>query len=140
MATRDNIHDYRDIIDLPHHVSNKHPQMPLMDRAAQFAPFAALTGHKVAIQETQRLTTKKKMLDENQKETIDRQLQIIIQKLKTRPLVKIVYFQQDLKKAGGKYLEITSRVIKIDEYSRRIILVDGQKIKIEDIYTIEIIK
>ena len=78
MANKNNIHDYSDIIDQPHHVSKVHQPMTMFERAAQFAPFAALTGHKDAIKETERLTTNKKILDENQIEIINRKLQLIV--------------------------------------------------------------
>lgn len=140
MANKNNIHDYSDIIDQPHHVSKVHPAMTMFERAAQFAPFAALTGHKEAIKETERLTTAKKILDENQIEMINRKLQLIISNLQLQPVIKVVYFQKDLRKNGGKYIEKSGVVKKIDEYSKKIVLVDGTKIDIEDIYGIEIVK
>lgn len=140
MANKNNIHDYSDIINQPHHVSKVHPAMTMYERAAQFAPFAALTGHKDAIKETERLTTNKKILDENQIEIINQKLQLIITNIQLQPEIKIVYFQKDLRKVGGKYIEKNGKVKKIDEYTKKMILVDGTRINIEDIYAIEIIK
>lgn len=140
MANKNNIHDYSDIINQPHHVSKVHPTMTMYERAAQFAPFAALTGHKDAIKETERLTTNKKILDENQIEIINQKLQLIITNIQLQPEIKIVYFQKDLRKVGGKYIEKNGKVKKIDEYTKKMILVDGTRINIEDIYAIEIIK
>lgn len=140
MANKNNIHDYSDIINQPHHVSKVYPAMTMYERAAQFAPFAALTGHKDAIKETERLTTNKKILDENQIEIINQKLQLIITNIQLQPEIKIVYFQKDLRKAGGKYIEKNGKVKKIDEYTKKMILVDGTRINIEDIYGIEIVK
>ena len=86
-----NIHDYQDIINLPHHISIKHPQMSLEDRAAQFAPFAALTGHKDSIKETERLTAQRKILDEDRIAIINFRLQQLLKHLTEAPLIKITY-------------------------------------------------
>lgn len=140
MVNKNNIHDYSDIIDQPHHVSKVHQPMTMFERAAQFAPFAALTGHKDAIKETECLTTNKKILDENQIEIINRKLQLIVNNIHLQPTVKIVYFQKDLRKTGGKYIEKIEKVKKIDEYTKKVVLIDGTKINIDDIYIIEIMK
>lgn len=134
-----NIHNYDDIIALPHHVSKKHPQMSLEDRAAQFAPFAALTGHKESIKEIARITDLKKILDENQIETINLELQHIQEQIKNAPLVKVTYFISDDKKDGGKYVTKTAYIKKIDEYQNLLILEDNLKIKIVDIYCIKML-
>ncbi|WP_296877066.1 YolD-like family protein [Thomasclavelia sp.] len=128
---------YDDIINLPHHVSTKHPRMSNYDRAAQFAPFAALTGHQEAIKETARITEKKKELDENQRELINYQLSILTTKIKSKPEVQITYFQADLKKAGGKYITIKTKIEKIDEFKRQLQLVDGTIIAFDDLFSIE---
>ena len=101
-----NIHDYQDIINLPHHISIKHPQMSLEDRAAQFAPFAALTGHKDSIKETERLTAQRKILDEDRIAIINFRLQQLLKHLTEAPLIKITYFEADQKKSGGQYIAI----------------------------------
>ena len=93
-----NIHDYQDIINLPHHISIKHPQMSLEDRAAQFAPFAALTGHKDSIKETERLTAQRKILDEDRIAIINFRLQQLLKHLTEAPLIKITYFEAVSKK------------------------------------------
>ena len=130
MATIKNIHDYSDIINLPYKKSKKYKHMSQKDRAAQFAPFAALTGHKQLIQETQRLT-----------EPDEIKLSILNQKLlyfiETKEKVKITYFKKDQKKSGGDYLMIIQRIKKIDLIYKTITLQNGQIIKIEDIYEIE---
>lgn len=129
---------YEDIIHLPHHVSTKHPQMALIDRAAQFSPFAALTGHGAAIQETARLTDKRIELDENQKEQLDFQMQILQQKLSEQPQIIVTYFCPDEKKSGGAYKNTSGIVKKIDSYQQEIVLLDGRHIPISDIYELEI--
>lgn len=127
---------YEDIIDLPHHVSDHHPQMPEGDRAAQFAPFAALTGYGSAIKETERLTEKEIELDEEEKIILDRRLEYIKKHLPERPEVTIVYFEPDSKKSGGAYLEICEKIRKIDASRRILILTDGREIKIDHIVEI----
>lgn len=129
---------YQDIIDLPYQKSTRHPYMARIDRAAQFAPFAALTGHKEAIKETARITEEKRILDENKKFILNNNLQTIISKIDQQPLIKVVYFQEDKTKQGGQYLTIINQIKKVDEYNRVIILVDSSKIKIDDIYEIEL--
>lgn len=96
-----NKHQYDDIIDLPHPVSPRHPQMPHADRAAQFSPFAALTGHEAAIQETARLTDAFVELDEDRKEELDEQLRLIRDNQTQRPEIEATCFRPDRKKAGG---------------------------------------
>lgn len=130
---------YEDIIDLPHHVSPTRPQMSLHDRAAQFSPFAALTGHQEAVHETQRLTLEKRELDENQKVVINEKLQKLLERVAELPEVRITYFEPDRKKEGGSYPEIHGNVKKIDEIMRQIYLTDGTVIGIEDIVDIEIL-
>lgn len=129
-------HKYDDIINLPHHVSKKHPQMPLLSRAAQFSSFAALTGHDAAIQETARLTESFIELDENKKEQLDGQLQLIRENLGQKPECEIVYFQPDEKKDGGAYVTIRGRIKKIDEYTHQIIFADGTALPIGHIFSI----
>jgi len=121
-------HRYDDIIDLPHHVSRKHPQMPLLDRAAQFAPFAALTGHEAAIKETARLTEEEIELDENSKELLDFRLQQLREHLSEHPEVTVTYFKPDEKKSGGIYETVTGVVKKVDEYAGELVFSDGKRI------------
>ena len=127
---------YEDIINLPHHVSSKHPQMSLYERSAQFAPYAALTGHGDAIKETGRLTTDRLELDEEEKEILDRKMYIIQENLQNRHKIRFTYFIPDLKKDGGKYVEYTGIVKKIDTYKNVIIFEDKTEIKINEIVDI----
>ena len=131
MATIKNIHDYSDIINLSY---KKYKHMSQKNRAAQFAPFAALTGHKQLIQETQRLTEDKKELDENKKSILNQKLLYFIE---TKEKIKITYFKKDQKKSGGDYLTTIQRIKKIDSIYQTITLQNGQIIKMEDIYEIE---
>lgn len=131
-----NEHKYDDIIDLPRHVSARHPQMPLSDRAAQFSPFAALTGHEAAIKETARLTDAFVELDEDRKEELDEQLQMLKENQSQRPEIEVTYFQPDLKKAGGTYMTIRGRVKKVDEYNHQLIFADGTVLSMDNLYSI----
>lgn len=124
---------YEDIINLPHHVSKTRPQMPMSDRAAQFAPFAALTGYDSAIKETGRLTDKRIELDEEALTALSMKLQFLMDAIDEEPEVEITYFKPDERKAGGAYLKITGIVKKLDEYERVLVLISGQKIKLDDI-------
>ena len=108
--------------------------MSQKDRAAQFAPFAALTGHKQLIQETQKLTEDKKELDENKKSILNQKLLYFIE---TKEKIKITYFKKNQKKSGGDYLTTIQRIKKIDSIYQTITLQNGQIIKMEDIYEIE---
>lgn len=129
---------YDDIINLPHHVSASRPQMPLRDRAAQFAPFSALSGFGAAIAETGRLTDKRIELDEYEKAVVNDQLNVILERIKDRPVVTLTFFRPDEKKAGGAYVTVTEAVKKIDEYERLVVMADGRKIPIDDIVEIDI--
>ncbi|MBT9815109.1 hypothetical protein GPK27_06565 [Catenibacterium mitsuokai] len=139
MKKKNDIHNYEDIINVPRHISKVHPRMSNEDRAAQFAPFAALTGHKEAISETERITEKRKILDENQKEIIDRKLLFILENIKEHIFVKIIYFVEDNKKEGGSYVTIEGNVKKIDEFENTITLLENFKINITDIFNIDIL-
>ena len=126
-------HKYDDIINLPHHVSKKHPQMSLHDRAAQFSPFAALTGHKAAINETARLTDEKQILSEDVIAKLNEQLNLIKENISTDPIVTITYFVPDDRKSGGAYISNTGVVKKINEYNHTVVLTDKTVIPIEQI-------
>lgn len=128
---------YADIINLPHHVSSKHPQMSISDRAAQFSPFAALTGHEEAIKETARLTDERIELDEDRKHRLNEKLQTILRTNEKYPKVSVLYFVPDTKKTGGSYARYTGRIKKIDEYEKILVMTDGTKIEIDQIYEIE---
>ena len=130
-------HLYDDIINMPHHVSTRHPQMPIIDRAAQFSPFAALTGYDAAIAETARLTEEKRELSEEQKQIISRQLHELKARLKTDPSVTVVFFQADGRKSGGSYETITGIAKKVDEYLGALEMSNGIVIPFKDIMSLE---
>jgi hypothetical protein len=129
---------YDDIIHLPHHVSTTHPHMAAIDRAAQFSPFAALTGYDAAIKETARLTDKRVELDEAMKEALSNKLQMVADRLKERPEIAITYFQPDGKKNGGAYVTVINTVKKIDVYERIVVMTDGKVIPVDEIISIDI--
>ena len=128
---------YQDIIHLPHHVSQKRPQMSMLDRAAQFSPFAALTGYEEAIHETGRLTDRKIDLSEEEKESLDRKQQFLLEKLHEQPALTITYFVPDAKKPGGAYVTKSGNLKKIDQMERWMLFTDGTKIPLPDIIDIE---
>ncbi len=128
MTMADNSSDsrtkYADIIDMPRHTSTKHAQMSLHDRAAQFSPFAALTGYGDMVDEEARLTQNLIDIDEQTRVTIDRKLAVLTDELSkgTHPAVSITYFVPDNKKAGGSYVTSTEKIKKIDTIERKLIL------------------
>ena len=148
---------YSDIINLPHHISLDRQAMSIADRAAQFSPFAALTGFEGAINETARRTDCRIELDETEKETLDERIRVLqilterpdqIERLKQREgherkeipekndsqlEVEILFFQPDEEKAGGSYLTVKGCLKKIDRYERTLVLQDGTRIAIEEI-------
>lgn len=128
---------YDDIIDLPHHVSQTHPHMPVSDRAAQFSPFAALTGYDTAIRETARLTDEKIELDESRKTVLNEKLLLLQEHLKERPVAIITFFKPDERKAGGSYVTVSGNIKKIDTYESMVILADGTRVPVDDIIAIE---
>lgn len=129
--------EYADIIHLPHYVSKTRPQMAVCDRAAQFSPFAALTGYDSAIKETGRLTDSFIELDDNKKSILNEKLQVIRERIKEKQELTITYFQPDDRKKGGAYVEITGYVKKIDTYMQCIVMMNGIKIPMNCIYEIE---
>ena len=130
------MHKYDDIIDLPHHQSKERPRMSLHDRAAQFAPFAALTGHEAAIAETARITDMKKILDETAIADINDKLYEISKHLEEKWKVSITYFVPDNRKEGGAYVTDVGTVKKIDQIERMILMDSGVKIAMEDLISI----
>ena len=144
---------YADILFLPHPVSKKHPPMDRGVRAAQFSPFAALTGYEEAIQETGRLTDRFVELEEYERSLLDQALQQLKQRLQERqqqlhqhehqdpqqrsdsewPMVVITYFRPDARKEGGSYVQISGAVRRIDEYKRALIMADGQEIMLDQV-------
>ena len=128
--------EYDDIIGLPHHVSSTRPHMPMLDRAAQFQPFRALTGYEDAVQETARYTDEKVELTEDEKALLDMELQRLSDDIASRPQVTLTCFRPDKKKSGGAYVTTTGRLKKIDDIEGALILVSGERIVIEDIIEI----
>jgi hypothetical protein len=127
---------YDDIIHLPHPISATRPQMPLANRAAQFSPFAALTGYDAAIEETARFTAERKTLDENAMAVLDMKLGILKDMISDRPEVAVTYFQKDKKKDGGAYVTVVGTAKKIDDYEGLLVLVNGEKRPLADILDI----
>ena len=129
--------DYDDIINLPHHQSKNHPHMSLYDRAAQFAPFAALTGYDDAVKEARRLTDSKPELEENQLEELDQKLADLMTRIEEHPEVTITYFEPDDRKEGGAYVTCVGKIKKIDSYMRQLIFEDGKEINFDNVIDIE---
>lgn len=123
---------YDDIILLPHHVSRNHPQMPHRDRAAQFAPFAALTGYEASVGETARLSVERRELDAQEAAELNRRLTDLAARLKDRPEVTIEYFAPDDRKAGGAYVTVTGRMRHIS-VAKMTLVMDGTEIPMEDV-------
>ena len=128
---------YDEIMGLPHHVSKTRPQMPMSDRAAQFAPFAALTGYDAAIKETGRLTDERIELDVEALSALDMKYQLLMEALDEAPEVTITYFRPDERKAGGKYVSATGAVKKVDDFERQITMQDGTRIPMDDVLSID---
>lgn len=130
-------HTYDDIINLPHHVSESHPPMSYHDRAAQFSPFAALSGFEGAVKETARLTEQKLELDEGEKMLLDEKLQLIRLMLPERPFITVTWFVPDERKKGGSYQTVSGRVKKLDWVQGYLVFEDGKRVKTEDILWVE---
>ncbi len=111
--------------------------MPMLDRAAQFQPFRALTGYEDAVQETARLTDEKIELTEDEKAILDMRLQKLLDEISSQPKVTLTYFRPDKRKAGGAYVCVTSQLKKIDDFEGTLILMGGERILIEDIVDIQ---
>ncbi len=128
---------YDAILHLPHHVSEKHPPIPMEERAAQFSPYAALTGFGAVINETRRLTDPRQILSEETLAQLNRQHQLLLEHLPERPEITVTYFQPDGRKEGGAYLTLTGRVKKVDTYELRLVLEDGNVIAMENIMAMD---
>ena len=131
------IEDYSDIINLPHHVSHNHPQMPMEARAAQFAPFAALTGYDAVIHETARQTDKQVELEEYDNERLNRIFSELMDSLEEHPVVTVSYFKPDEHKAGGAYMTVSGKLKKIDTYEQIMKMEDGTVIPIGSIMDLQ---
>ena len=128
---------YEDIVNLPPHISKRHPQPSMMDRAARFAPFAAITGYEEMVLEEARVTEERVDLDEGALSLLNEKLNMIREFLDEEPEVTITYFEPDKKKSGGAYISITGIVKRIDEYEHLVIMRDGAKIFIDSIYDLQ---
>lgn len=131
---------YDDIIEMKHFVSKRYPQMSMRDRAAQFSPFAALTGYDDAIKEAARLTDRKVDLDDDMLQKLDEEMDMVRNSLSRGERIKIhvTYFEKDLKKDGGRYLDLYEEVKRIDEFRNVVVFMDGSVILIKDIMDIKI--
>lgn len=134
---KNGINNYEDIINMPHHQSASRPHMSLLDRAAQFAPFAALTGHSAAIKETSRYTEDKISLEESDIELLNARIAYICERIESSPYISVTYFLPDPKKAGGVYVTAENNVKKIDRFQKKIILNDQTEIPFDDILRID---
>lgn len=128
---------YHDIITLPHPVSTRHPRMPATGRAAQFAPFAALTGYDAAIRESARLTDRNPELTEEEKALLDCRQQLLLESARTRPEITVLYFKADARKEGGACVTVTGRFQTIDPVHRQLVLTDKTRLALEDILALE---
>ena len=128
---------YDDMIYMQNPTPTCKPRMSLYERAAQFSPFAALTGYEDAVEETARLTDTRLELSEDMKTILNEKMQMIVDNLNSEPIVTITYFVPDKKKSGGAYVDVTGVVKEIDEYERCIVMTDKKKIPIEQIRAIE---
>ncbi|MBQ7732347.1 MAG: hypothetical protein IJT68_10975 [Lentisphaeria bacterium] len=128
---------YEDILHLPHHVSKERPHMSLLDRAAQFSPFAALVGYEDFIDETARLTTPERELDEAEKAELDRRVGILAAHLGEKPVVTVEYFVPDTLKSGGAYRTCTGALVRISPVRKTLTLADGTSIRFKDVVGIE---
>lgn len=129
---------YDDMLDLPHHTSPRHPRMSLRDRAAQFAPFSALTGYDDVIDETARLTDGRIELSEDARALLDVKQRLLQRWIGERPRITVVHFVADQRKNGGAYRSFTGNLLRIDETEREMVFADGTRIKTNDV--IEIIE
>lgn len=136
MQNKQGSHRYDDIINLPHPEPRNHRRMSMIDRAAQFSPFAALSGYDAAVKETARLTNERMELDEDSKARLNEQIQYVLEHLSEEPEIVITYFLPDQKKAGGSYVDATGIIKKIDDYEQLIIFRDGTKIPVNDVVAI----
>jgi len=130
-------HKYDDIINLPHYRSAKRAGMSMIDRGAQFSPFAALTGYEEAIQETARRTGSRIELTEGEQLRLNETIQDLLERIGEQPEILITRFVEDLRKDGGEYVTIRGRLRKIDPYGRGLILADGGLIPFGDILELE---
>lgn len=128
---------YEDIVDLPHPVAKNRARMSMIDRAAQFSPFSALSGYDAAIRETARLTEEMSLLDDDSKVILDRKLRTIMEQPVGKREAVITYFQPDDKKSGGAYVSVSGEIKKLDDALRAVYMKDGTKIAVDAIVDVE---
>lgn len=128
---------YGDIIDLDAPTSTRHKRMPVSDRAAQFAPFAALTGYGEVIDETGRTTDSRRILSEDMRELLDLKQRMLCELIDEQPAVSVTYFVSDKRKSGGRYKTVTGTLGRVDAYGQRLIFTDGTEISVDDIVDID---
>ncbi len=128
---------YKDMLELPHHVSRQHSPMPRSNRAAQFAPFAALTGYESLLVETARVTEPRRELSEASRAQLDARLQFLLAHLGESPVVEIEHFVPDATKAGGQYVRSRGQLVRISSEQRQLLLADGTSIALADIVSLE---
>lgn len=128
---------YDDILELSYPRPSARRRMTNLERAAQFSPFAALTGYDAAVRETARLTDTKAEMTEDEKELLDAKLQLLAAHVEEEPTVSVVYFSPDKRKAGGAYLELVDRVVKIDVMDGEVSFAGGARIPVGDIRSID---
>ena len=127
---------YDDIIGMPHHTSPRHPRMSMRDRAAQFAPFSALTGYGDVVDETARLTDGRIVLTEDAKALLDFKQRLLLERIDTRPEITVTYFVKDGKKSGGSYQTVRGRLLRIDSVEKTLVLEGGRRIDAQDVIAI----
>ena len=131
---------YDDIIDLPHHISVNHAPMPARDRAAQFSPFAALTGYEELIDETGRETAPRRVPDERRRNELDSAMTCLRAHLSERPEVEVTYFVPDERKTGGSYETIRGSLRRIDDYAQKLIFTDGRSVNLRDVWDVRLLE
>ena len=127
------VRQYDDMINLPHPVSRNHPPMSMRERAAQFAPFAALAGHGEAVRETERRTQRRKELGEDYAAVLDSRLRLLRRHIFKQPEISVEYFEPDERKDGGVYVTVTGKAAGMDVYRRCVVMEDGREIPVERI-------
>ena len=137
MSKVDDRFPYEDIVDLPHPVSKNRARMSMIDRAAQFSPFSALSGYDAAIRETERLTDEMCLLDEDSMVILDRKLRAVMEQPAGKREAVITYFQPDERKSGGAYVTVSGEIKKLDDVLRAVYMKDGTKIPVDAIVDVE---
>ncbi len=137
MMGKFDLHKYDDIMDLPHYTSPNRRRMANIDRAAQFSPFAALTGYDADVLEAARVTDQRLTLTEDMKEILDRKQQMLAEIIDEQPEITVTYFVPDLRKAGGSYQTVTGNLKIIDEYEQMLVMTNGKSISITDVISID---